>query len=103
MARYSLRRDLYTSKTASEITSEVVWVGDADEITAFLRGSPSTTTLQSSNANGRDESIAETSWSVLTTVISPSPDMLNIEPGFRWLRALRSQTTELVLNQILTR
>lgn len=99
MGFYNLRRSVYTSKGASEITSEVLWTGDANELTVFLRGSPSTTTIQASNADGRDTTIAETSWSVLTTVISPSPDMLNIEPGFRWFRCLRSETTEVVVAQ----
>jgi hypothetical protein len=30
--------------------------------------------------------------------LSPSPDMVDIEPGFRWMRLLRSETTEATLN-----
>lgn len=93
----SVRRDLYASKAASAITSEVFWVGDAEAISVFARGSPSTTTIQGSNAEGRTSAIGETSWSVLSTILSPSPDMIDIESGFRWFRALRSETTELVI------
>lgn len=101
MGLYVQQRDLYTSKAASEITSETYYVGDIKELTTFLRGSPSTTTIQGSNAEGRSTAIAETSWSDLTTVLFVSGDgaqMVNIQPGFRWLRCLRSETTEVVLN-----
>lgn len=97
MGLYTVRRDLYNSKTASEITSETVWVGDFNEMTLYIEGSASTTTVQGSNADGRDSAIPAASWSLLTRVITPGPDMLNIEPGFRWLRALRSETTAVVL------
>ncbi len=95
-----VRRDLYGTKTASEVTSEIYWVGDAISINLFLRGSPSTTTVQGSTANGRDAAIAETSWSDLTVVVSPSPDMLDIQPGFGWIRGLRSETTEMTLQLV---
>lgn len=98
MGMYTAYRSLYTTKAASAITSEIYNVQDFKEMTLFLRGSPSTTTVQGSNADGRSSAIPETSWSALTTVISPAPDMLNIEPGFRWLRCLRSETTEVILN-----
>lgn len=98
MGRFvTTRRDLYTSKAASVITSETFWTGDAEAISVFARGSPSTTTLQGSNAEGRTATIAENSWSNLSTILSPSPDMIDIESGFRWFRALRSETTELVI------
>ena len=96
----TFRRDLYASKAASGVTSETYRVIDAIELTLFLRGSPSTTTVQGSNADGRTVAISNTTtdWSNLTVVISPSPgDMLNIEPGFQYLRCLRSETTEAVL------
>jgi hypothetical protein len=98
MGMYTTTRSLYTTKTASELTSEIYNVQDIKELTVFLRGSPSTTTIQGSNADGRTSAIPETSWSVLTTNILPGPDMLNIEPGFRWLRCIRSETTEVILS-----
>lgn len=93
------RRDLYSSKTASEITSEVYNIRDAVEVTLFLRGSPSTTTVQGSNADSLNVDITNTTtdWSDLTAVISPSPDMINIEPGFGHIRLTRSETTEAIL------
>jgi hypothetical protein len=92
-------RDLYASKAASIFTSEVYNVKDAAELTLFLRGSPSTTTVQGSNADGRLTDITNTTtdWSDLTVITSPSPDMLNIEPGFAYIRLIRSETTEALL------
>ena len=96
----TFRRDLYSSKGASDVTSEVYNVQDAAELTLFLRGSPSTTTIQGSNADGRIVDITNTTndWSDLTVITGPSPDMLNIEPGFAYIRLLRSETTEAVLH-----
>jgi len=98
MGSYTAYRSLYTSAAASAITSEVYWAGDFQELTVFLRGSPSTTTVMASNADGFGSAIPETSWSVLSTVISPSPDLINIEPGWRWIRCQRSETTEVIVN-----
>jgi len=97
---FTVQRDLYNSPAASDVTSEVYWVGDAWSVSLFLRGSPSTTTVQLSNAEGRSAAIAENSWSAATTVISPSPDMLDIATGFRWIRCLRSETTEARLSLV---
>ena len=97
---FTVQRDLYESKAASAITSEVYRVADADEITLFVRGSPSTTTIQGTNADGRTTDITNTTtdWSDLSTIVSPSPDMIDIEPGFNYLRCQRSETTEVVLH-----
>lgn len=99
----SYRADMYDGVGASAITSNVEWIGDAADISLFIRGTGSVTTVQLSNADGRhtatgQASIPETSWSDATTVTSPSPDMLDIEPGPRWIRSIRSETTEVTLN-----
>ena len=96
----AVRRDLYTGISASGVTSEIYFAGDAASVSLFLRGSPSTTTIQLSNASGFRHAIAETEWSNATTVVSPSPDMLDIQSGFRWIRCLRSETTEATLNLV---
>lgn len=86
----SFRTDLYAGQ--STITSNVYFVGDAEELTAFLDiDSATTCVLQGSNAQGfRDAAIAEDEWSTLTTMTSVSANqLLNIEPGFRWLRGIR--------------
>ena len=95
----TIRRELYTSKAASAITSEVYDVRDAISISFFVRGSPSTTTIQGSNANGLTTDITNTTtdWSNLSTVVGPAPDMIDIEPGFAYVRCLRSETTEVTL------
>ena len=97
MGLYTQRRDLYSSKTTSEITSETYWIGDADTVSLFVRGSPSTTSLQLSNAEGRAAAIGETEWSTVTTILGTGADMLDVEGGSRWLRCLRSETTEVTL------
>lgn len=87
MGLYNARRDLFTSKTASEITSETYWVGDARHISLFLDGS--TQTVQGSQDEGRATAIGEATWSTLTRFVA-STALLDIEPGFRWLRVQRS-------------
>ena len=93
---YTAQRDLYASKTASDVTSEVFWVGDARELTLQILGSPSTTTVQGSNGDGRVAALSEDSWSDISAVIGAN--MVDVEPGFRWLRCLRSETTQVLLN-----
>lgn len=97
MGLYTQNRDLYSSKTVSEITSEVYFIGDADKVSLEVRGSPSTTSIQASNSGGLFEAIPENAWSTMTTVIGTGVDMLDIESGPRWLRTLRSETTEVLL------
>ena len=96
----NVRRDLYNSIAASGVTSEVYYCGDAFTVSLFLRGSPSTTTIQLSNADGKSSVIAEASWSNASTVVGPSPDMLDIQSGFRWIRCLRSETTEATIHLV---
>lgn len=87
----SFRTDLYAGVAGSGVTSNVFFVGDANELTLqLLIGSTSTTTVQGSNATGFSASINEDDWSDMTTVNSSSDDLLNIEPGFRWIRCQRS-------------
>ena len=85
----SFRSDLFAGQ--STITSSVYFVGDAEELTVFLDiDSATTPTLQGSNAQGFRESIAADEWSTLTTMASVSANqLLNIEPGFRWIRGIR--------------
>lgn len=93
------RADLYDGVASSGVTSNVEWIGDFDDISLFLRGSPSTTSIQLSNASGMGSSaIPETSWSDETQITSPSPDLLSVTAGARWIRTIRSETTEAVLN-----
>jgi hypothetical protein len=83
------RKDLFAS--ISTATSLAGFVGDAEEMTVFLDiDSETTCVLQGSNATGFREAIPEAEWSTLTTVTSINAnDLLNIEPGFRWLRGIR--------------
>jgi len=96
----NVRKNLYENIADSGITSEIYYAGDAWTVSLFLRGSPSTTTIQLSNASGFRSAIPEAAWSNATTVINPEPDMLDIQSGFRWMRCLRSETTEVTLNLV---
>ena len=86
----SFRSDLFAGQ--STITSQVFFVGDAEELTVFFDiDSATTPTLQGSNAQGfSGGAIAEDEWSTLTTMVSAAANqLLNIEPGFRWIRGVR--------------
>lgn len=85
-------RNLYESKAASEITSELYNVEGMRTLTIQLTGSPSTTTVQGSNDNGRDT--APTNWSTITSV---GAGLYDIETGFAWVRCQRSETTKAIL------
>jgi len=100
MAGYVYRRDIYASKAASAITSEVALIADAEQMSLFISGSPSTTTIQGSNADGSSTDITNSTadWSDLSVIVSPAPDIVDIETGFRYLRCLRSETTSVILN-----
>lgn len=104
MSPFSVSRDLYGSKSASDVTSELYGVQDAQEITLFIRGSPSTTTVEGTNADLLSSTLTEnttTGFSVLTTHLRASGDgasMLNVEPGFSAIRTVRSETTEVRLH-----
>jgi len=95
MGHFTARRDLYASKDASDVTSETYYVGDARSISLEIIGSPSTTTIQGSNADGRNVDITNTTaqWSTLSVVVGPAPDMIDIEAGYSWMRCQRSETT----------
>lgn len=86
----SFRTDLYAG-LGSAITSSVYYVPDAEELTAFLDVDSATTfIIQGSNADGVRSAIVEDEWSTLTTMAVISTNQLvNIEPGFRWIRGLR--------------
>lgn len=83
------RSDLFAG--VSGITSSVYFVGDAAELTVELDiDSATTCVIQGSSATGFRTAIDEDDWSTLTTITAISAnDMLNVEPGFRWLRGLR--------------
>lgn len=100
MGHFTVRRDLYTTKAASAITSETYYVGDGRSISIEIIGSPSTTTIQGSNQDGRTVDITNTTadWSDLSVVVAPAPDMIDIEAGFAYIRCLRSETTSVWLN-----
>ena len=86
----TFRSDLFAD-VSSDITSTTYFVGDAEEMTIDLDvDSATNVVIQGSNAQGFREAFVEDDWSTLTTVASVAANtILNIEPGFRWLRLLR--------------
>lgn len=91
---WPISRDLFNSVGASAVTSEVYAIaGFHDGFTLQIVGSPSTTTVQGSNDRGYDATL--TNWSTLTTVIGAG--LVNITPGFNWLRMQRSETSNAII------
>lgn len=87
---YVRERSLFPADSSSVTTSAAYYVGDFHSFTVEP-GSASTVTLQASNANGFTTALVEGDWSTLTVVASTG--IKQIDPGFRWLRAIRSQST----------
>lgn len=85
----TFRNDLFDG--VSGITSNVYLTADAAELTLALDiDSETTVVVQQSNAQGFRTAFVEDDWSTLTTIASVGANtLLDIEPGFRWLRVLR--------------
>lgn len=92
----TFRNDLY-SAVGSDLTSSIYFVGDAEELTiAFDVDSTTSVEVHGSNAQGFRVAFVEDDWSTLTTVVSATVnEILNIEPGFRWIRCVRESSTSL--------
>lgn len=97
--------DLYAGKSASAVTSNEAWIGEAEQVSVFVRGTGSETTIQLSNASGGHEAedgpvtIPESSWARGTSAGSSAvPQMISVDTYARWLRTLRSETTEVRLS-----
>ena len=86
----TFRNDLFAA-SGSDKTSAVYFVGDAAELTCEIDiDSATTCIIQGSNAQGFRETIAADDWSTITTAVSLAANtLLNIEPGFRWIRGIR--------------
>ena len=90
---WSFTRDLYNTISSGSTISETYAVASARALTIQIVGSPSTTTIQGSNDNGSTAAI--TNWSTITTV---GAGLYDIEEGFRWLRCIRSETTNAIIS-----
>ena len=92
----AFRKDLFED-VSSDRTSSTYLVADAAEITlAYDVDSATSLVIQGSNAQGFRTAFVEDDWSTLTTIVSASAnDIVNIEPGFRWLRLIRESATSL--------
>lgn len=86
----TFRNDLFGG-VGSAITSSIYLVADAAELTLDLDvDSATTVVVQQSNAQGFRTAFADDDWSTLTTMVNVTANqVLDIEPGFRWLRVLR--------------
>lgn len=92
---WQVTRDLFAAAASAATNSEVYNVQGMDNITLQLLGSPSTTTIIGSNDSGYASAIAAASWSTLTTVIGVG--IVAIDPGFNWIRCVRSETTNAII------
>lgn len=92
----TFRSDLFGA-VGSDLTSSVYLVADAAEMTLALDvDSATSVTVQGSNAQGFRTPFVEDDWSTLTTIAGVSGnDLVNIEPGFRWLRVIRESAVSL--------
>lgn len=91
---WSVTRDLFNTVASTGTISETYNVQGFHSLTMQIVGSPSTTTIQGSNDDGYTAAI--TNWSNLTAVIGVG--MVEIDPGFRWLRCIRSETTNAIIS-----
>lgn len=86
----AFRNDLYAT-VGSDLTSATYLVADAEEMTVqALIGSAASLHIEGSNATGFRTAIGEDDWSRMTSVAVASDGLYNIEPGFRWLRCIRT-------------
>ena len=90
---YVREHSFFTAGSSSVTTSAAYFVGDFTSLSLEL-GSASTVTLQGSNADGFTAALAEPDWSTVSTVAAAG--LQNVETGFRWLRAVRSESTTTV-------
>lgn len=87
---YYSRRELFAGN-GSDLTSGAHNVEGMDQISVQIVGA-GTLTLQGSNDNGRTAAIAN--WSEITSgVSSTAGGLLTVEPGFSWVRGIRSGNT----------
>lgn len=94
---YPSKHKLLLGATTSGATSNPFFIGDLDIIALSYQtqaASASTLTIQASNAEGFVAAIPAASWSNLTMVTSPGPQ--TIDPGLRWLRVIRSESSSTV-------
>ncbi len=91
----TFREDLFDG--VSGLTSNIRLVADAAEMTvAYDVDSVTSLVIQGSNAQGFRTAFVEDDWSTLTTIAGASANgLVNIEPGFRWLRCIRESATSM--------
>ena len=94
---FANKHKLLLGAATSGATSNSYFIGDFDIIAlSYLtqNASASTLTIQASAAEGFMAAIPANSWSNLTTITTPGPQ--TIDPGLRWLRCIRSESSSTV-------
>lgn len=77
------------SWASSGVTSDVIFIGDADRIALSLATvAASVVSVQLNNQDGFQTALTEPGWSTATVLAANGP--YNLEPGHRWLRALQA-------------
>lgn len=90
----AFRSDLFGA-VGSDLTSITYLTADAAEMTLAVDVDSATSVIvQGSNAQGFRTAFVEDDWSTLTTMAGLAANtLINIEPGFRWLRVVRESAT----------
>lgn len=91
---YTKYRNFYPAGTSSSTTSPWYLVSDYASLSLEI-GSASTVTIQGANSEGFATAVPEADASTLTLVASAG--IYKIESGFRWLRTVRSQSTNTIM------
>jgi hypothetical protein len=92
------------STASSTYTSNPVLVADARQITLSVQtgaAAASRVTLWATNYDGFQTALAENTWSVISTILSPG--VYTIDSGMRWLRASRSAIDSMTSVIVTTR
>lgn len=101
----SFRKDLYAD-APSDLTSSTYLTADAEEMTVqAIIGSAASLHIEGSNATGFRTAIGEDDWSRMTSIAVAADGMYNIEPGFRWLRCIKTSglTSAIIAGRNTTR
>lgn len=91
----TFRKDLF-GDVGSDLTSNPYLTADAAELTLdYDVDSATSFVIEASNAEGF-RGFVEDDWSNVTTISGAAANgLVNIEPGFRWLRLIRESAASL--------
>lgn len=92
---YVREHSFFPADSSSVTTSAAYFVGNFESYSVQI-GSASTVTLQGSNGEGFVTALADNDWSTLSVIAAAG--IQKVETGFRWIRAVRSQSTNTLVS-----